>query len=217
MQKLQERVSLTELLTRDDILQGLATRDMLLAHGVRLFHRFGVNGTSVGKILEATGKSKSQFYSHFSDKDDFVCKVLELQMGTMIRVGRRYKVEKVEDLVSWFAPYLELASLPENLGCPVGPLASELSPARGSIREEAGKQFHRWQQHIIEMLRGLATCEDFSEDFDPEAIGRNLSYSIQGAFLMGRVFQSHQAIEEVRDNCVQQCLQWRIRSLKPSL
>ena len=98
MSHLKERLTLTDLLTREDVLEGLATKDSLLAHGVRLIHRFGVHGTSIGKLLEAAGKSKSQFYFHFDDKDDFVCRVLELEMTTMLKMKLRFPLEKLEDV-----------------------------------------------------------------------------------------------------------------------
>jgi TetR/AcrR family transcriptional repressor of nem operon len=212
MSKLKERLTLTDLLTSDDVLEGLSTKDTLLAYGVRLFHRYGAHGTSIGKLLDATKKSKSQFYFHFQDKDDFVCQVLELEMSTMLKMKRRHPLEKVEDVVDWFRPYLELASLPGNLGCPVGPVATELSPSKDSIREEASRQFERWEQKISNDLESLADLEGFDESFKPELVARNLACSIQGAFLLGRVFQERDFIVEVRDSFQRELERWRERS-----
>jgi len=205
--------TLTDLLARDEVLAGLCTKESLLAHGVRLFHRYGAAGTSVDKVLAAAGKSKSQFYSHFSNKDDFICSVLELEMTTMLRVGSRYKVLTVNDVAKWFLPYIDLASLPENLGCPVGPLASELGPSNERVRKMATVQFERWQDYIVEMFTRLAAKERFPAEFDARNIGCNLAYSIQGAFLFCRVFQSSHPIEAVRDNILEQLRQWQQRAL----
>lgn len=216
MSKLKERLTLTDLLTSEDLLKGLSTRDALLAHGVRLFHRFGVHGTSIGKLLEITNKSKSQFYHNFDDKDEFVCRVLELEMTTMLKMKARYRLDCVEDLTEWFSPYLELASLPGNLGCPVGPVATELSPSKDCVRKEASRQFHRWEQKIADDLTILAAKERFDESFSPEATARNLACSIQGAFLFGRVFQQGNFIVEVRDNFRRELERWRERSRSAS-
>jgi TetR/AcrR family transcriptional regulator, transcriptional repressor for nem operon len=209
MSRIKERLTLTDLLTRDDVLEGIPTKDTLLAHGVRLFHRHGVHGTSIGRLLSETGKSKSQFYFHFQDKDDFVCHVLELEMTTMLKMKKRFRLDRVEDVVDWFSPYLELASLPGNLGCPVGPVATELSPSKESIRAEAERQFRRWEQKITDDLVLLAAGERFDESFDPRAVARNLACSIQGAFLLGRVFQERDFIVEVRDRFQSELERWR--------
>ena len=202
MSPLKERLTLTDLLTREDVLEGLATKDSLLAHGVRLIHRFGVHGTSIGKLLEAAGKSKSQFYFHFDDKDDFVCRVLELEMTTMLKMKRRFTLEKLEDVEAWFSPYIELGSLPGNLGCPVGPAATEMSPSNEMVRAEARRQFERWEQKIAEDLAGLAEKEGFGHSYCARTEARNLVCSIQGAFMFGRVFQDRNFIVEVRDNLI---------------
>ena len=211
MSKIKERLTLTDLLTRDDVLEDLSTKESLLAHGVRLFHRFGVQGTSIGKLLEATGKSKSQFYFHFQDKDDFVCSVLELEMTTMLKMKKRHRLGCLEDLDDWFSPYVELASLPGNLGCPVGPAATEMSPSKPSIREEAMRQFARWEEKIADDLIILSAREKFDGSFVPEEVARQLACSIQGAFLFGRVFQDNNFILEVRDNFRRQLEHWRKR------
>ena len=67
MGQIKEGLTLTDLLTRDDVLEGISTKDTLMAHGVRLFHRFGVHGTSIGKLLSTTSKSKSPVsYTHLT-------------------------------------------------------------------------------------------------------------------------------------------------------
>ena len=145
---LRKRLTLTELLTSDEVLEGAATRDVLLSHGIRLFHRFGVEGTSIGRLLQVSGKSKSQFYSHFSSREDFVCQILERQMETMIRILSRHPLDSLADFPQWFQPYQELADLPGHLGCPTGPLASDLSPSSEIIQAEASRQFKLWEEHV---------------------------------------------------------------------
>lgn len=216
MGQIKEGLTLTDLLTRDDVLEGISTKDTLMAHGVRLFHRFGVHGTSIGKLLSTTSKSKSQFYFHFQDKDDFVCQVLKLEMSTMLKMKARYRLDCIEDLTDWFSPYVELASLPGNLGCPVGPVATELSPSKKAIREEARRQFKRWVLKLTDDLILLAARERFDQSFDPEATARRLACSIQGAFLLGRVFQSDELIVEIRDQFQAELERWRETSSKKS-
>lgn len=191
--------SLTELLTGAEILEKGSTRDKLLRHGIRLFHKHGVDGTSVGRLLQATGKSKSQFYSHFRDKDDFICEVLDVQMSTMLQFIKRQPLERMADLEKWFAPYLELATLPQNLGCPVGPLATEMSPSHEIVRLKAVEQFDRWLDTVEEALKKLAGNEGFSPAFEPRVAARRLCCSIQGAFLFCRVYQDESFMVELRE------------------
>lgn len=179
----------TDLMMREDHLEGMSTRDLLLVFGIRMFHKLGVNGTGVGQLLKATKKSKSQFYHYFEDKDDFVCAILRLEMDIMIRMAGRYPLGTVEDFEAWFKPYVELGELPEQLGCPVGCIAAELSPSHPSVRKEAAAQLARWENHLTECLDGLARKEGFGSDFDAPRMAQRLAAAIQGALLMGRAHQ----------------------------
>lgn len=190
--------SITELLTGDEVLRNADTRALLLAQGIRLFHRYGVDGTSVGRIIKVTGKSKSQFYSHFSSREEFICHILELQMTTMIKVTARTPLERLEDFPLWFAPYEELGHLPGHLGCPTGPLATELSPSCEQVQEAAGKQFNRWENYMSDCLLGLFQSNSSAASAEEaRLIGQQLCCSIQGAFLLGRVHQTGKYITQV--------------------
>lgn len=187
---LRKRLTLTDLLTSDDVFEGAATRDLLLGHGIRLFHRYGVEGTSIGRLLQVSGKSKSQFYSHFSSREDFVCQILERQMETMVRVCGRRALEALEDFPAWFEPYQELARLPGHLGCPTGPLASDMSPSSEIIQAEASRQFKLWEDYVTNCFEGLADRVRLSDSFSARVTAQQFCCSVQGGFLLGRVHQT---------------------------
>lgn len=189
----------TDLMLREDHLEGMSTRDLLLVYGIRMFHKLGVNGTGVGQLLKATRKSKSQFYHYFQDKDDFVCSILRLEMDIMIRMAGRHPLESVEDFQDWFKPYVELGELPDQLGCPVGCIAAELSPSHPSVRKEAAAQLARWEKHLADCLEGLASKEGFGPEFSAARTAQRLAAAIQGALLMGRAHQDLRYILEVRE------------------
>ena len=206
---LRQRPTLTELLTSDEVLQGAATRDLLLGYGIRLFHRYGVEGTSIGRLLQVSGKSKSQFYSHFSSREEFVCQILARQMDTMIRVGSRHPLDSLEDFPQWFQPYQELADLPGHLGCPTGPLASDMSPSSEIIQAQASRQFHLWEDHVTRCFQHLGERLNFSESFSARETARQFCCSVQGGFLLGRVHQTGdyirlvgQQFEKLLSSCI---------------
>ena len=193
----RKRYTLTELLTSDEVLESANTRDCLLGHGIRLFHRYGVDGASVGRILKASNKSKSQFYSHFGSREDFICQVLKRQMTTMIKVSSRTPFKKVEDFPDWFAPYEELGSLPGHLGCPTGPLATDLSPSCEVVRAEASRQFNLWQNYIADCFAQLFKELGTSPISSSKELADQFCCSLQGAFLLGRVHQTGDYVELV--------------------
>ena len=185
---------------REDHLAAMPTRDLLLVQGIRMFHKLGVNGTGIGQVLKATRKSKSQFYHYFQDKDDYICCILRLEMEIMLRMASRRALTRVEDFREWFSPYIELGELPDHMGCPVGAIASELSPSHPSVRKEASDQLLRWESFMAGCLEELGLQEGFPADYDPKFLGQQLAAAIQGALLMGRATQDLRFINSVRDD-----------------
>jgi len=167
--------------------------------------------------LESTGKSKSQFYSHFKDKDDFICSVLELEMTTLLRIKKRNPLRNLEDYDPWFAPYLELAHLPHNLGCPVGPLATELSPSNEKVRKVGSEQLQRWEQSVADSFHALGCAEGFSEQFSPRALARHFCCAVQGAYLFGRVHRDPSFLEEVGQTLKQELQLFKSRSVSSAV
>ena len=60
--------------------KGRKTRDKILLAAAELFHRRGVNGTSVDEVLAKCGAGKSQFYHYFKSKDALLCEVVHLHL-----------------------------------------------------------------------------------------------------------------------------------------
>ena len=57
--------------------KGRKTREKILLAAADLFHRRGVNGTSVDEVLAKCGAGKSQFYHYFKSKDALLCEVVQ--------------------------------------------------------------------------------------------------------------------------------------------
>lgn len=175
--------------------------DCLIGHGIRLFHRKGVHGTGLNELLAAAGMGKSQFYHYFENKEDFVCAVLRREMDVFLsRVASNIRtLECLDDFDAWFEPYLALARLPQNLGCPVGVIASEMSPSSEAVRKVAEESLQRWASAISEAMQGLKNSQPMIAEFDPIQVGQYMACTIQGALLMGRTLQDIAPISNTRE------------------
>lgn len=184
--------------------------DCLIAHGIRLFLQKGVQGTGVNEILAAAGMGKSQFYHYFENKDEFVCAVLRRAMDLFLS-KIAWNIRTLRSLLefdSWFEPYLALAGLPGNLGCPVGVIASEMSPSSPVIRRVACESMQRWLDALSEGLNLLKESQPLREDFQPRAFALHLASAIQGGFVLGRTLRSLEPIVSVREQTRHQLTCW---------
>lgn len=176
-------------------------RTLLILYGIRVFHKKGVNGTGIAEVMELAGVGKGQFYHYFGSKDQFVCEVVRYTMDYFLKRIAPYttRLERLADLDQWFHPYVEFSQLPDFLGCPVGAIASELSPSNPSVRATAALCLQRW---VIAMAEGLAALQQETGAvgrFQPLEMAEELASDIQGALLMCRAMQTNRYMLLLRE------------------
>lgn len=174
-------------------------RTLLLLYGVRVFHKKGVNGTGIAEVMELAGVGKGQFYHYFGSKDQFICEVVRFTMDYFLKRIFVDKLRSLDDFDRWFQPYMDLGQLPGFLGCPVGAIASELSPSNPSVRATAALCLQRWVVAMAEGLSSLQLESGATGNFQPLEVAEELAADIQGALLMCRAMQSSRYIVVLRD------------------
>lgn len=176
-------------------------RTLLILYAIRVFHKKGVNGTGIAEIMELAGVGKGQFYHYFGSKDQFICEVVRFTMDYFLQRIAPYtnRLESLAAFDHWFQPYVEFAQLPDSMGCPVGAIASELSPSNPSVRATAALCLQRW---VIALAEGLAFLQQETGTvgrFQPLEVAEELASDIQGALLMCRAMQTNRYILLLRE------------------
>ncbi len=176
-------------------------RTLLILHGIRVFHKKGVNGTGIAEVMELARVGKGQFYHYFGSKDQFICEVVRYTMDYFLQRIAPYttSLPSLNDFDQWFQPYVEFSQLPGFLGCPVGAIASELSPSNPSVRTTAALCLQRWVMALAEGLSVLQQENGAVGRFQPLEMAEELACDIQGALLMGRAMQSSRYILLLRE------------------
>ncbi|MFN8611361.1 MAG: TetR/AcrR family transcriptional regulator [Vulcanimicrobiota bacterium] len=187
-------------------------KTLLILYAIRVFHKKGVNGTGIAEVMELAGVGKGQFYHYFGSKDQFICEVVRFTMDYFLQRIAPYitRLERMADFDHWFQPYVEFAQLPDFLGCPVGSIASELSPSNPSVRATAALCLQRWVLALGEGLAVLQQQNGVAGCFQPLDLAEELACNIQGALLMCRAMQTNRYILQLRERTrerLQQLLQ----------
>jgi len=173
--------------------RGQESRRRILDAARPLFHRQGISATSVDVILEQAGMGKSQFYHYFPTKEALVVEVVDLQMREILEFLEPHtqSIESLDDMERWFQAYGQLAQQHhELLGCPVGIIAAESAPESEPVRRRLIAALKLWTEAFTEALRRLQSNGVLNAEFEPERAAEFIGATIQGALLVGRVFQS---------------------------
>ena len=176
-------------------------RELLILYAVRVFHQQGVHGTGIAEVMKLAGVGKGQFYHYFENKEQFICEVVRFITDDFLtRIAPfTYRLESMDRFDAWFQPYLDFAELPRHLGCPVGGIASEMSPSHPAVRACVALCLQRWVMALAEGLSVLQQKTGAGGDFQPLQLAEEMAAGIQGALLMCRAMQSTRYIYSLRE------------------
>ncbi|WIV60068.1 TetR/AcrR family transcriptional regulator [Amycolatopsis nalaikhensis] len=177
--------------------RGKRTRDAIVNAAAELMYVDGVAGTSLDKVLAASGAGKSQMYHYFKNKDQLVEAVIDRYLEQIL--GNQpaiFELTSWADFETWTEQLLDVhrkASGP--IACPLGNLAGEVgdNPKLAPLVDRA---YRTWESHLV---RGLETLRDKGElapDADPARLAQAAMTSVQGGLLLAHLRHDITALED---------------------
>ncbi|MFF5082076.1 TetR/AcrR family transcriptional regulator [Actinoplanes sp. NPDC000266] len=167
--------------------RALATRQRILEAANHLMFVRGVNSTSVDDVLEASGTSKSQLYTHFPDKLTLIREVVKFR-GQLVLEREQGRLERFRTfgaLRRWRDALVKANSLQNGAhGCGLGSMAAELSDQDEQARQSLSETFAAWETLISDGLRRMQKAGSLREDADPDRLATFLMASLQGGYLL---------------------------------
>lgn len=162
----------------------------VLRSAKQLFHRYGIEQTSVDRILSESNVTKSNFYYHFKSKNQLALQVLqnwiddhqeELLSPTLD--NKNYTPgERLAKFYEKITSHHELMKC-EN-GCPFGNTALELSDLKEDFRILLSKHFENWRAKIEHCIKEGIEKNEFRSDLDPAVISELILSHLEGSIMM---------------------------------
>jgi len=165
--------------------KGRRTRRRILGTAADLFHARGMNATTVGDVLRASGTGKGQFYQHFAGRDALVAAVLS---GHRDALAQAPPIRSWADLEAWLRAYLDAQSSFEfRRGCPIGTAAYALQAEQDEARGILKQILDRMRTDIAAFLEGERSAGQLAAEADPGRLAAFAVAGVQGAMLLGVV------------------------------
>ncbi|MGY6657541.1 TetR/AcrR family transcriptional regulator [Amycolatopsis sp. TRM77291] len=168
--------------------QGRMTRDAIVDAAAELMYVNGVAGTSVDKVLAASGAGKSQMYHYFKNKDQLVeaviARFLENILGNQPTI---FELHDWADFDQWASEILAIQTTPKGpIACPLGNLTGELGddPKMAPLLDKA---YREWESHLQLGLESLREKGKLAEDADPARLAQAAMTCVQGGLLMAHL------------------------------
>jgi TetR/AcrR family transcriptional repressor of nem operon len=122
------------------------TRAKIVEKAAVAFRRAGVNGASVGDIMEDAGLTHGGFYAYFRSKDE----LLQQALAHADEQTRAYLGDALDSMIDRYLG-AEHCAHPE-LGCPIAALGSEVTRAHPRVRKSFAEQVRRRIDRIAHRL-----------------------------------------------------------------
>src|SRR3569833_2693332 len=133
-----------------------ASRLKMIDAAVDLFHRQGVNATSVDDVLKKSGTGKSQFTHNFKNKAGLIAAAIAA-LSEQINCGRTptgYHIGSWSQMERWFRTYIEFqTSVGFTRSCPIGTIGNDQNDAQSELRD-AVIAFLDWSRNELATFCG---------------------------------------------------------------
>jgi AcrR family transcriptional regulator len=168
----------------------LDTRLKMVNAAIDLFHRNGVNGTSVDQILEKSGTGKSQFSHYFKTKEGLVGAALD-QLYKMIIEGEaatNYEVKSWKDMDQWFRSHIDFQkSVSFERSCPIGTIGNDITSDQHHLRRGV-IEFLRWSRtRLAQFFAERKSAGELPAKIKPEELADFCVAIMQGGMLLTKM------------------------------
>jgi AcrR family transcriptional regulator len=170
--------------------RGQKTEAKIIQSALDLFHKQGIEATSVDEILKKSGTGKSQFYHYFKSKDDLVHSVVkcfyEMLCEEKLPMPRRIRTWK--DLEAWFDFFIQCQkSTCCARGCPMATIGYQLMEKHESIRRDIDRVFQLTIRPIREFFADLKARGRLKKTADPDGLAALCFVTIQGGLIVSKI------------------------------
>ncbi len=166
------------------------TRERMIQTALDLFHRQGVNGTSIDQVLEKSGTGKGQFSHYFKTKDGLVHAVLQY-LHEVIRSGKAptgYNVRTWEDMDAWFDKYIRFQmEVAYELSCPLGTIGNDIADDQELLRQDVRLFFEWCHGQLARFFAERKAAGEMVPAADPDGLADLCLAVMQGGMLMTKL------------------------------
>jgi len=179
-------------------MEKIDTKTKMIHAAIDLFHRHGVNATSIDQILESSGTGKSQFSHYFKNKEGLVHAAL-IYLHDVIRSGKAqtgYEINSWKEMDYWFQSFIDFQrSVNFERSCPIGTIGNDVTDNQESLRA-AIAEFLLWSRGRLALFFDeRKRAGELLKQVNPEALADFCIAIMQGGMLLTKMNRNSDMFE----------------------
>lgn len=187
--------------------KGVDTKRMILAAGLEMASRIGLEGVSIGELAKTIHMSKSGLFAHFQSKENLQISILEYageQFAENVIVPALMTpagISRIQALVQHWIEY----SARVTGGCIFVTASTEYSERPGRVRDYVLKQQKEWIDCLSRIGESALKVGDFKKGIDFQQFAFDLYSLLLGFHYYDRLLND-QKTEERQKNALDRLL-----------
>ena len=174
----------------------------MLQAAIDLFHRQGVNATSIDQILESSGTGKSQFSHYFKTKEGLVHAALT-HLHKVIKSGGAatgYEITSWKEMDQWFQSFIDFQkSVNFERSCPIGTIGSDVADTQEHLRKDIVEFFSWSRGRLAGFFEERRSAGELPAKVNPEALADFCIAIMQGGMLLTKINRNSDMFENAAD------------------
>ncbi|MCU1682377.1 MAG: TetR family transcriptional regulator [Amycolatopsis sp.] len=167
----------------------LSHREKLMREGTKQLYEYGFHGTTVDRILEASGVPKGSFYHHFGSKEAFAREALEryvrFQLDLLAKWSAAEDIDTADAIYGYFTDMAEAFTRSRHQrACLLGKLSTEMAAGSPAFRDLLAADVLRWKEKLVDLLQRGRDRDDVREDLTVDELADAVLALIQGVFVL---------------------------------
>lgn len=188
--------------------KGDQTKRRIVAQAAPVFNTFGFSGTSMAELTRATGLEKGGIYNHFPSKEALALAAFDYAVAAMSEriaaalTGVDEAPARLRAIVKVFADYVE--NPPVAGGCPILNTAVETDDSDSELRTRAQQAMTSLQKLVGVTVKQGVVEGSLRSDADPRRTAAIFTALLEGAVMLGRLYQDTTPMRYAVDHVLQQ-------------
>jgi TetR/AcrR family transcriptional repressor of nem operon len=178
-------------------------REKLLDAGRKVMFERGYRGAGVRDIVSEAGAPQGSFTNHFQSKEAFASEVLDRYFNYLREIVQATLGDRSLSPRARIRRYFEvitgkLKAERWALGCLIGNLSLEVSPASKRLRMHLSNIFAEWREPFAACIAEAQAAGEIADEFRPRDLADFLLAGWHGAMLRMKVDRSSKPLEQFK-------------------
>ena len=175
---------------------GTVTRNRIMDVAQSMVLDVGLSGTSVEKVIDAAGVTKSTFFYHFKTKHDLAAALIERyahddrhHYSDAMEKAEQLARDPLQQLLIFIGLFIEHTDKLEEPfpGCLYASYCYQSGVISADIMARINEMMHFWRQRLCEKIEAIVTLNPPRIPVEHYQVADHLLTTFEGAFILAKV------------------------------